>query len=165
MNNVGAPVKNGVRAVPLRCMPQRKVNKPPVRGGVLDAPPPDDGRRRLHAETFPTRRRGGLPRPPGLGQRTTSDARTKWCAGCARDIAFVGWRTRDGRTVGDAGAVGQARRLRLARPGNHPTEGASRTPPPTVGAKRALRHMTRRVRFLTLHKWCAGCARGIGCVG
>ena len=110
-------------------------------------------------------RRGGLPRPPGLGLQITSDARMKWCAGCARDIAFVGWRTRDGRTVGDAGAVGQARRLRLARPGNHPTEGASRTPPPTVGAKRALRRVRQRMQFPHASQWCAGCARGIAYVG
>ena len=32
---------------------QREVYKPPVRGGVPDAPPSVDGRRRFRADTFP----------------------------------------------------------------------------------------------------------------
>ena len=38
------------------------------------------------------------------------------------------------RTVGDAGAIGQAKRMRLSQLGNHTEQGASRTPPPTVDA-------------------------------
>ena len=50
-------------------MPQREVYKPPVRGGVPDAPPPDDGQRR-------------------------PDAPRQRCAGCAREIAYVGQKTK-----------------------------------------------------------------------
>ena len=39
-------------------------------------------------------------------------ARVKWCAGCARGIECAGLWTRGWRTVGDAGAVGQAGRMR-----------------------------------------------------
>ena len=89
----------------------------------------------------------------------------KWCAGCARVILCAGWRKRGRRTVGDAGAVGQAKPLRLTQPRHSSEHGASRTPPPTVGARHTLRHMARRMRFLRASQWCAGCARGIGCVG
>ena len=58
-------------------------------------------------------------------------ARTKWCAGCARVILCAGWRKRGRRTVGDAGAVGQAKPLRLTQPRHSSEHGASRTPPPT----------------------------------
>ena len=37
--------------------------------------------------------------------------------------------------MGDAGAVGQAERMRLTKPGRCPEEGASRTPPPTAGCE------------------------------
>ena len=77
----------------------------------------------------------------------------------------MGQRTQGGRTEGDVGKIGQAKRMRLTRPGNHPTEGASRTPPPTVGAIHTLRHKTRRVRLPHASKWCAGCAREIAYAG
>ena len=32
---------------------KREVYKPPVRGGVPDAPSSDDGHRRLHVDTYP----------------------------------------------------------------------------------------------------------------
>ena len=50
-----------------------------------------DGQRGFSAETFTIRRRGGLPRPPGVGGRKTSVRPPKWCAGCARGIEYV-WR-------------------------------------------------------------------------
>ena len=117
-------------------------------------------------------RRGRRPlrrlRNEGCGiRRGGCDSLTphKWCAGCARGIAYVGQRTRGWRAVGNAGAVGQAGRMRLTHPGNHPTQGASGTPPPTVGAIHTLRHKTRRVRLPHASKWCAGCAREIAYVG
>ena len=58
-------------------------------------------------------------------------ARTKWCAGCASVILCAGWRKRGRRTVGDAGAVGQAKPLRLTQPRHSSEHGASRTPPLT----------------------------------
>ena len=63
------------------------------------------------------------------GQRRC--ARTKWCAGCVRVILCAGWRKRGRRTVGDAGAVGQAKPLRLTQPRHSSEHGASRTPPLT----------------------------------
>ena len=110
---------NGARAVPLRYMPQREVYKPPVRGGVPDAPPSDDGRCRLHAETFPTRTVGeGFHALPAWDEGQHRFARLKWCAGCARGIWMRGAVDGSGRAVGDAGAVGQAGRMQPTRPGN-----------------------------------------------
>ena len=42
---------------------------------------------------------------------------TKWCAGCARGISYVGRRTRDGRAVCIVIKIGHAEQMRLTRPG------------------------------------------------
>ena len=60
----------------------------------------------------------------------TWDARTKWCAGCARGIGCVGRWGGGGRTGGDAGTIGQAGRLRLTRLGWRPTAALCRHLPP-----------------------------------
>ena len=53
---------------------------------------------------------------------------------CPRD--WIRWVADARRTHrGDAGAVGHAERMRLTHPGNHPAQGASRTPPPTAGCE------------------------------
>ena len=83
-----------------------------------------------------------LPRPPGVGRWTTSDARVKWCAGCdARDRICVEADVTV-RTVGNKVAIGHAERPqrkgerggRVAR-GNdavcRPTDGTPRTVRPT----------------------------------
>ena len=50
----------------------------------------------------------GFHARPALVYGRRRFARPKWCAGCARGIAYVGRWTRGGRTVDNAGAVGQA---------------------------------------------------------
>ncbi len=74
-------------------------------------------------------------------------ARKKWCAGCAREIAYVGRRTRAVRTVVNAGAVGQAKRMRLSNPGNNPNTGRRGRRPLRAVAKRRLRRVGQRIRF------------------
>ena len=92
-------------------------------------------------------------------------AYNKWCAGCAREIAYVGRWTRGRRTVGDVGAVGHAGRLRLTRPGGRANAGRRGRRP-----LRWVRNERCGIRrdgcgSLTPHQWCAGCARGIAYVG
>ena len=76
-------------------------------------------------------------------------AYNKWCAGCAREIAYVGRWTRGRRTVGDVGAVGHAQRMRLTHHGNSTAQGASRTPPPYGGCDTNAAACMERVRFPT----------------
>ena len=137
---------NGARPVPLRCMPQREIYKPPVRGGVLDAPPSVDGRRRLHTETLPTHRRGGLPRPPGLGMKDDIGRPFEMVRGlCPRD--FICWAVKGfGRTVVKAGAIGQAERMRLMRPGNPANAGRRGRRPLRAGAKPRYQHRGKQMR-------------------
>ena len=67
--------------------------------------------------------------------------------------------------MGDAGKIGQAEQMRLTHPGNNPTQGASRTPPPTVVARHTLRDVMQVVCLPRASQMCAGCARGIAYVG
>ena len=133
----------GARAAPLRQMQQLEVNKPPVRGGVLDAPPSDDGRRRFRAETFPTRLVGeGFHALPAWDDWKRRCARIKWCAGCARDIAYVGRWTRGWRDVVVAGTIGRAKRLHPTSPGSRATAGRRGHRPLRPPAKRTFQHET-----------------------
>ena len=83
---------------------------------------------------------------------------------CPRDLHTWGCGG-EARTVGNAAKIGQAEHLRLTQPGSHPAEGASRTPPPTAGARHTLRDAMKRVLFQYAYQWCAGCAREILYVG
>ena len=102
-----------------------------------------DGRRRIHrgkrgccrsgrtgaanaARQY--RNRGASRTPPLTGNSETKVAAyratdaipprlTKWCAGCARGISYVGRRTRDGRAVCIVIKIGHAEQMRLTRPG------------------------------------------------
>ena len=186
-----------------------------------------------------TPRRGGLPRPPGVGERKTSDARKNGARavpagldawGSRRRRTHRGWRgcgrprltsastaprqshdrgasrtppltagTKHAlrrerqrmqlphasqkvrglcpryyirwtvevtvRTVGNVGAIGHAGHPRQRCPGNHSTVVHRGRCTLRAIAKRTLRHMTQCMRFPRAYQWCAGCARGIGCVG
>ena len=70
-----------------------------------------------------------------------------------------------GRTVGDAGAVGHAERVRLTQPRRSHDRGASRTPPLTGGCETKVAACWTTDKALTSHQLCAGCARDIVCVG
>ena len=57
------------------------------------------------------------------------------------------------------------RKNKDARPDKRPAQGASRTPPTTVGARHTLRDVRQQMWLPHAYKWCAGCARGIKYVG
>ena len=57
------------------------------------------------------------------------------------------------------------RKNKDARPDKRPAQGASRTPPTRVGARRTLRDVRQRMWLPHAYKWCAGCAREIAYVG
>ena len=61
---------------------------------------------------------------------------------CIRRVVDEG-----GRTVGNAGTVGHAGRVRLTRPGSNPTAGRRGRRPLRATATRTLQHTTRRVLF------------------
>ncbi len=73
-------------------------------------------------------------------------ARIKWCAGGAREISFVGRWTRGGCDAGNAGAIGQATRLHLTRPGGHAKAGRRGRRPLRAEAKRRNPHRGKQMR-------------------
>ena len=78
-----------------------------------------------------------LPRPPGVGERTTSDTRTKWCAGCARGIGCVGGRRHRARRI-NRGCNRPRRPSATTPPRQSRDRGASGTPPLTGGSETGL---------------------------
>ena len=131
----------------------------------MDAPNPARQSRERGASRTPPPTAAAKRRLRHSTRRVRFPHASKWCAGCARGIGCVGRRTRGRRTVGDVGAAGQAQRLRLTQPGNPANAGRRGRRPLRAGARRRLRHSTRRMRFPHASKWCAGCARGIAYVG
>ena len=125
---------------------------------------PCNGRRRLHAPTSPLTVGAGFHARPAWDEGQRDCARKKWCAGCARGISYVGRWTRGGRTVGGVGALGHAQRLHPTYPGGHTAQGASRTPPPTVGARHTPRRIWQCVRFVRATQMVRGrCPRDCIC--
>ena len=72
-------------------------------------------------------------------------AYNKWCAGCAREIAYVGRWTRGRRTVGDVGAVGHAERPHTTHPGGHTTAGRRGRRPLRATAERRCQHRGKQM--------------------
>ena len=103
-----------------------------------------------------SRKHGASRTPPPTGGCVTMlagcDARGalphtyQWCAGCAREISFVGRWTRGWRAVGDVGKIGQAKRMRLTYPGCHATTVHRGRCTLRVAAKPSLRHETQQLR-------------------
>ena len=89
-----------------------------------------------------------LPRPPGVGRWTTSDARVKWCAGCdARDRICVEADVTV-RTVGNTVAIGHAERpQRKGERGGGLPRGTDAIRRPTDGTPRTVRPTRRDVTF------------------
>ena len=87
-----------------------------------------------------------LPRPPGVGRWTTSDARVKWCAGCdARDRICVEADVTV-RTVGNTVAIGHAERpQRKGERGDGLPRGNDAVCRPTDGAPGTVRPTRRDV--------------------
>ena len=70
----------------------------------------------------------------------------KWCAGCARDIAYAGRWTQGGRTVGNANAIGRAGHPHPSHPGNPATAGRRGRRPLRVADKRRYQHRGKQMR-------------------
>ena len=143
----------GIRIAVNRCVNAASPHPPlgsPERGAVAAPCAVTEGLVPAWVQCNNVARQPTQPHPVGAGfharpasvKGRRGCARMKWCAGGAREIAYVGRWVQGGRAVGEAGATGQAGRLRLTHPGNPANTGRRGRRPLRTAAKTDLRHTT-----------------------